>query len=125
MYAVVMVVVESITVEVINSWGIGYNLGKKYWGKGYTTEAMKQIISFAQEELGITEIVGRYAKENPASGKVMEKLDFDLKKKYHMTVIMVLYCEKGFSADWYCKEWWPVARAAGYFYIKNIEQLSL
>jgi len=81
MYAVVMVVVESITVEVINSWEIGYNLGKKYWGKGYTTEAMKQIISFAQEELGITEIVGRYAKENPASGKVMEKLGFRFEKE--------------------------------------------
>ncbi len=67
--------------EEVDSWEIGYNLGKKYWGKGYTTEAMKQIISFAQEELGITEIVGRYAKENPASGKVMEKLGFRFEKE--------------------------------------------
>ena len=67
--------------EEVNAWEIGYNLGKKYWGKGYTTEAMKQIISFAQEELGITEIVGRYAKENPASGKVMEKLGFQFEKE--------------------------------------------
>lgn len=67
--------------EEVNSWEIGYNLGKKYWGKGYTTEAMKQIISFAQEELGITEIVGRYAKENPASGKVMKKLGFRFEKE--------------------------------------------
>jgi len=67
--------------EEVDSWEIGYNLGKKYWGKGYTTEAMKQIISFAQEELGITEIVGRYAKENPESGKVMEKLGFQFEKE--------------------------------------------
>lgn len=67
--------------EEVDAWEIGYNLGKKYWGKGYTTEAMKQIISFAQEELGITEMVGRYAKENPSSGKVMEKLGFLFEKE--------------------------------------------
>ena len=67
--------------EEVAAWEIGYNLGKKYWEKGYTTEAMKQIISFAQEELGITEIIGRYAKENPVSGKVMEKLGFRFEKE--------------------------------------------
>ena len=67
--------------EEVNGWEIGYNLGKKYWGKGYTTEAMSRIISFANEELGITEIVGRYAKENPASGKVMDKLGFQFEKE--------------------------------------------
>ena len=25
--------------EEVECWEIGYNLGKKYWGKGYTTEA--------------------------------------------------------------------------------------
>lgn len=65
--------------EEVQCWEIGYNLGKKYWGKGYTTEAVKRVIEFA-EELGITEIVGRYAKENPASGKVMEKLGFQYEK---------------------------------------------
>lgn len=67
--------------EEVDSWEIGYNLGKQYWGNGYTTEAMRRIISFAKEELGITEIVGRYAKENPASGKVMEKLGFLFEKE--------------------------------------------
>ena len=67
--------------EEVDSWEIGYNLGKKYWGNGYTTEAMRRIISFAKEELGITEIVGRYVKENPDSGKVMEKLGFQFEKE--------------------------------------------
>ena len=67
--------------EEVDSWEIGYNLGKKYWGNGYTTEAMRRIISFAKEELGITEIVGRYVKENPDSGKVMEKLGFLFEKE--------------------------------------------
>ncbi len=64
----------------VECWEVGYNLGRKYWGKGYTTEAMKSILEFAKEELGIMELVGRYAKENPASGNVMTKLGFRYEK---------------------------------------------
>lgn len=66
--------------EEVECWEIGYNLGKKYWGKGYTTEAMKRVIEFATEELKLSQIVGRYAKENPASGRVMTKLGFKYEK---------------------------------------------
>ena len=64
----------------VSSWEIGYNLGRKYWGNGYTTEAMQEILSFAKNELNIKEVVGRYAKENVASGNVMKKLGFKLEK---------------------------------------------
>ena len=60
----------------VSGWEIAYNLGKKYWGKGYATEAMQEIIRFARDELKLTELIGRYAKENPASGNVMRKLGF-------------------------------------------------
>lgn len=66
--------------EEVECWEIGYNLGKKYWNKGYTTEAMKRILDFAKEQLKLSQIVGRYAKENPASGNVMEKLGFKYEK---------------------------------------------
>lgn len=66
--------------EEVACWEIGYNLGKKYWGKGYTTEAMRKVVDFAVTSLGITEIVGRHAKENPASGNVMKKLGFEYEK---------------------------------------------
>ena len=65
----------------VEGWEIGYNLGQKYWGKGYTTEAMKTIIRFAKNELNIKEIVGRFAKENPTSGNVMKKLGFQIEKE--------------------------------------------
>ncbi|MBE6023391.1 MAG: GNAT family N-acetyltransferase [Cellulosilyticum sp.] len=55
---------------------IAYNLGKKFWGQGYTTEAMAGIIQFAKETLGVKKIMGRHAKENISSGRVMEKLGF-------------------------------------------------
>ena len=66
--------------EEVECWEIGYNLGKKYWGKGYTTEAVARIVDFAREQLEISQIVGRYAKENPASGNVMNKLGFKYEK---------------------------------------------
>ncbi len=66
--------------EEVSCWEIGYNLGKKYWGKGYITEAMEKVIEFAVEQLAISQIVGRYAKENPASGNVMKKLGFQYEK---------------------------------------------
>lgn len=66
--------------EEVEGWEIGYNLGQKYWNKGYTTEAVKKVIDFATEELKLSEIIGRYAKENPASGNVMQKLGFAYEK---------------------------------------------
>lgn len=55
---------------------IAYNLGKKAWGFGYTTEVMQEVIKFAKEELKIKEIMGRHAKENLSSGRILEKLGF-------------------------------------------------
>ena len=62
--------------EEYGKFEIAYNLGKKAWGFGYITEAMREVIKFAKEELGIKEIIGRHAKENPASERVMKRLGF-------------------------------------------------
>lgn len=67
--------------EDVHSWEIGYNFGKRYWGNGYATEAMRCILDFAQTKLGLTEVVGRYAKDNPSSGNVMNKLGFQYEKE--------------------------------------------
>lgn len=65
----------------VASWEIGYNLGKRYWSRGYATEAIKKVIEFATQELNVTEIVGRFAKENPTSGNVMKKAGFLYEKE--------------------------------------------
>lgn len=59
---------------------LGYNIMKKYWNLGLTTEASKVIIAFAVQNLGVDSFLGRHAKANPASGKVMEKLGFIYQK---------------------------------------------
>lgn len=59
-----------------NCWDISYNLGKKYWGKGYITEAMKIVMDYAIHSLGIKECIASHAIQNPASGRVIQKLGF-------------------------------------------------
>ena len=63
-----------------NNWDISYNLGKKYWGNGYTTEAMKEVMQFALKVLNIKECIAIHAVENPASGKIIQKLGFKYEK---------------------------------------------
>ena len=55
---------------------VGYVMMKKHWNKGLTTEAAKAMVDFAVNKLKQTELYARYAKENVASGKVMEKCGF-------------------------------------------------
>lgn len=62
-------------------WDISYNLGKKFWGNGYATEAMRTVIKYAVEIMKIKEISTAYAVENPASGRVLRKLGFQFVKE--------------------------------------------
>jgi len=55
---------------------VGYNIKRTHWNKGYTTEAMKAILDFAANSLGIKRVAGGHAKENLASARVLEKLGF-------------------------------------------------
>ena len=62
-------------------YDISYNLGKKYWGKGYITEAMKTAMEYAISTLGFHNYIAAHAVENPASGNVITKLGFKFEKE--------------------------------------------
>lgn len=51
---------------------IGYAIGKKYWNRGYASEAMQLMISF-MFEIGIHKVVACHLEGNEASGRVMQK----------------------------------------------------
>lgn len=51
----------------------GYSIGSKHWGKGYTTEALKEVINFFFFEVGFNRIEATHQLENIGSGKVMQK----------------------------------------------------
>ena len=52
---------------------LGYWIGEPYWGNGYCTEAVKELIQFSFKTLGINKIKSEHLTSNPASGKVMIK----------------------------------------------------
>ena len=54
---------------------IGYWIARPHWGQGYATEAGRAILAIART-LGYTRVTGSHFLDNPASGKVLEKLGF-------------------------------------------------
>ena len=53
---------------------IGYWIGKPYWGKGYCTEAAREVLRYAFEDLALHRIHSSHFSRNPASGRVMQKI---------------------------------------------------
>ena len=63
-----------VELDKVNFCGtVGYALSKEYWGKGIMTEAVKRIIRFAFEEMGLNRVEAVHIPENEASGRVMQK----------------------------------------------------
>ncbi len=54
---------------------IGYVLGKKYWNKGYMTEALEMFSNYLISE-GFSKILIKAEKRNIASNRVIEKCGF-------------------------------------------------
>jgi ribosomal-protein-alanine N-acetyltransferase len=53
---------------------IGWRLAREGWGRGYATEAAREAMRFAFEDLGAEELVSYTAVRNARSRRVMEKL---------------------------------------------------
>jgi ribosomal-protein-alanine N-acetyltransferase len=52
---------------------IGYCIGKRWWHKGITSEALEAVIKFFFEEVGVNRVEARHDSNNPNSGAVMRK----------------------------------------------------
>ena len=52
---------------------VGFRFFPDIWGQGYATEALKGLISFSFDELGLHRIWAGCVKENVASARVLEK----------------------------------------------------
>lgn len=50
---------------------LGYWIGEPYWRNGYCSEAVRAVIEFGFERLGLHKILAEHLRDNPASGKVM------------------------------------------------------
>lgn len=56
----------------VNSCHIGYCIGKKFWNRGYTSEAFSAVIYYLFS-LGFNRIESSHDPNNPNSGRVMRK----------------------------------------------------
>ena len=55
---------------------LGYWISRSHWGRGIATEACSALIDIARA-LGLQSLEGSYFTDNPASGRVLEKLGFE------------------------------------------------
>jgi RimJ/RimL family protein N-acetyltransferase len=60
--------------EAIREWEVGWAIHPDEWGKGYATEAARQVMDWGFRELDIHRIVAFCHASNSASVRVMEKL---------------------------------------------------
>ena len=52
---------------------IGYAIGRGFWNRGYTSEALAAVIEYLFSEVGMNRIESQHDPDNPASGRVMQK----------------------------------------------------
>jgi RimJ/RimL family protein N-acetyltransferase len=55
---------------------IGYWIARPFWGLGYATEAGRAMLDFARDTLRLRKLHAGHFLDNPASGRVLEKLGF-------------------------------------------------
>lgn len=55
---------------------LGYWFERASWGRGYALEAAQAVVHFAFSRIGLSKLCSGHAADNPASGKVLQKLGF-------------------------------------------------
>jgi ribosomal-protein-alanine N-acetyltransferase len=55
---------------------VGYDLARAYWGQGIMTEAVRAVIKFGFERMGLNRIEADASVENEASIRILERLGF-------------------------------------------------
>jgi [ribosomal protein S5]-alanine N-acetyltransferase len=59
--------------DVLNQAHIGYCIGRAWWNRGITSEALTALIEFFFAKAGLNRVDSRHDPNNPSSGKVMQK----------------------------------------------------
>lgn len=77
---------------------IGYCIGKAWWHQGIMSEALKAVMDFFFDEVGVNRVETRHDPNNPNSGRVMQKCGM----KYEGTLRQSDWNNQGIcDACWY------------------------
>lgn len=60
---------------------VGYDMKPEFWGHGYMKEALRAILVFAHEELGINIVDAHIYPDNVNSSSLVKKLGFELSEE--------------------------------------------
>lgn len=74
---------------------LGYCIGSKWWGKEIMPEAGKAVLKYLFEEVGFNRIAANHDKNNPKSGRVMQKIGMT----YEGTLRSAGFCNQGIIDD--------------------------
>ena len=92
--------------------GLHYWMGVPYWGCGYATEAARELVRHAFEDLSLGRVYADHVARNPASGRVLQKVGMSYEgcrrrdfKKWDRFEDLALY---GVLAE----EWYSAAASA-------------
>jgi len=73
---------------------IGYWIGVPFWGKGYCTEAVCELLKYGFTRLKLNRIHSNHFSNNPASGRILEKVGMR-----HEGTLRQHYCKWGEYLD--------------------------
>ena len=77
---------------------LGYCMGSKWWGNGIMPESASAVLKYLFEEVGFNRIAAEHDKNNPKSGRVMQKIGM----KYEGTLRKAGFCNQGIIDEvWY------------------------
>lgn len=79
---------------------VGYAIGRKFWNKGYTSEALNRFIQFLFDK-GIQRVEASCILENISSKRVMEKCEM---VSYQIKENDINYHDKWWNTEYFYKE---------------------
>lgn len=66
--------IEVLSVDdYVQKANLGYSIGTAFWGRGIMPEALKAVIDFLFDEVGLNRVEACHDSRNPNSGRVMRK----------------------------------------------------
>ena len=68
-------------------WEVGYCIGRAWWNKGFTTEALREVVEYWFQNTDSNWLACAHAFENPASGRVMTRGRLRLRPRFRIPQI--------------------------------------